>query len=342
MNSILSASTRSIPASDPVLTWSGAIEVEHTAGWSRAWRLPRARRGFFPSERLLVQARAQAGVRVLFGTDAVELGGRCVETDAAAPVDLVVEGRRLDTATVAPDGTFRFGRLPAGTKTVEMWLPHLGDFRLVEVDVDGAAGVWPAEETRPKLVAYGSSITHCGEAASSSRTWPALVARNLGMDLTSLGFGGECHLDPMIARLIRDRAADMVIACLGINVYGAGTFTRRSFVPAILGFVSTIRDGHPGTPIVVMSPIFSPSRETHTGQTGMTLAEMRAEVADAVRILRADGDVDVHLVDGLDILGADQEQLLPDGLHPNADGYVHMAEMITPRVRGLLVETEFG
>ena len=326
-----------IPASDPVLTWSGAIEVEHTAWWSRGWRLPRGRREFFPSERLLVQARAQAGVRIGFSTDAVELGGRCVDTDGLAPVDLVVGGELLATTTVGSDGVFRFGRLPPGVKTVEIWLPHLGDFRLVELAVDGDARVWASEEPDwPKLIAYGSSITHCGEAASSSRTWPALVARSLGMDLTSLGFGGECHLDPMIARLIRDRPADVVIACLGINVYGAGTFTRRSFAPAVLGFVSTIRDGHPGVPIVVMSPIFSPSREARTGQTGMTLAEMRTEIAEATRMLREHGDADVHLIDGLDVLGADEGHLLPDGLHPNADGYLHMAEVITPQVGRLL------
>jgi len=303
--------------------------------------LPRARREFFPSERLLVQARTQAGVRVVFGTDTVALGGRCVSTDATARVDLVVDGELLGTAAVAPDGTFRFGRLPVGAKTVEVWLPHVGDFRLVELTVGQAARVWTAGDTnRPKLVTYGSSITHCGEAASPSRTWPALVARDLGMDLTSLGFGGECHLDPMIARLIRDRPADLVIACLGINVYGAGTFNRRSFRSAILGFVSTIRDGHPGMPIAVMSPIFSPSREAHAGKAGMTLAEMRAEVAEAARILRAYGDADVHLVDGLDVLGADQEHLLPDGLHPNADGYAHMAAEITSRADRLLAGTE--
>jgi len=86
MNSVPSVSPRLIPARDGVLTWCGVIEVEHTPAWSRGWRLPRARREFFPSERLLVQARAQAGVRVVFGTDTVALGGRCVSTDATARI----------------------------------------------------------------------------------------------------------------------------------------------------------------------------------------------------------------------------------------------------------------
>jgi hypothetical protein len=31
---------------------------------------------------------------------------------------------------------------------------------------------------------------------------------------------------------------------------------------AVIGFIATIRDGHPTTPIVVTSPIFSTPRET--------------------------------------------------------------------------------
>ncbi|MGI5149611.1 SGNH/GDSL hydrolase family protein [Plantactinospora sp. CA-294935] len=336
MNTFPSKPLRSIRASDSVLTWSGAIEVEHAAGWSRGWRLPHSLLRLFPGERLQGQARAQAGVRITFGTDTTVLRGRCLSADDVGPVDLVVQGT-LVNAPVAADGSFHFAELPAGEKILEIWLPHSGDFRLVELAVDESARTWAAPATRrPRLITYGSSITHCGAAASPTRTWPALVARTLGMDLTCLGFGGECHLDPMIARLIRDRPAEVIITCLGINVYGAGTFSKRSFLPAVLGFVSTIRDGHPRVPILVVSPIFSPSREEQAGPTGMSLTEMRADIAEAVRLLREHGDEDVHLVDGLDVFGPAQEHLLPDGLHPSTDGYAHMATSITPLVRAHL------
>jgi hypothetical protein len=215
-------------------------------------------------------------------------------------------------------------------KLVELWLPQTGDVRLVELAVDRSARVGVAPPShRPRLVTYGSSITHAGGAESPARTWPALVARELEMDLTCLGFGGQCHLDPMIARLIRDLPAELVIACLGINIYGQGSFSRRSFLPAILGFVSTIRDGHPGVPILVMAPILSPSREDQVGATGMTLAQMRAEVLEAVQILHDSGDPDVHPINGLDILGPAQAHHLPDGLHPDGPGNIHMATELT-------------
>ena len=294
-------------------------------------RLPRSRLRLFPGDRLQAQARAQAGIRVVFETDTTSLAGRFLPFDQAGTVDLVVDDALVGSTSVGPDGTFAFPGLPGGAKVVELWLPQTGDFRLAELAVDTSARIWATPESgRPRLITYGSSITHAGGAESAARTWPALVARELGMDLSCLGFGGECHLDPMIARLVRDLPADLVIACLGINVYGAGSFTRRSFLPAVLGFVSTIRDGHPGVPILVMSPIFSPSREDQAGSGGMTLKEMRGQVLEAGQILRDHGDLDVHPVDGVGVLGPAQVQHLPDGLHPDAAGNVHMATKITP------------
>lgn len=324
---------------DAALTWSGAVDVEHTGDWSRAWRLPRDRLDLFPGEGLQRRAAMSAGVRLEFGTDASEIQGVAIPPSQtpnpiANPVDLVVDGTLTASVRVGHDGRFDFGRLRPGWKHVEIWLPQAGDFRLVSLQVDHGASVREAiPATRPRMVAYGSSITQCRSAASPTRTWPAIVARDLGLDLTCLGFGGECHLDPMIARVIRDRPADIVVTCLGANVHEHGTFTERSFLPAVLGFLSTVRDGHEGVPILVISPIVSPDREDVPGPGGMTLVEIRRAVADAVRLLREHGDHDVHLLNGLDVLGPAHRDRLPDGLHPDAEGYQLMAKSITPAVQ---------
>ncbi|WP_123788329.1 SGNH/GDSL hydrolase family protein [Phytoactinopolyspora halophila] len=328
---------RELRSDDPVLSWAGVVEMEHTPEWSRGWRLPLRRIGLFPGDDLRFRAGMQAGVRVEFDTDARIVGGRAVPVSDDAEtqiVDLVVDGRLAGSVPVGASGDFSFGELPAGEKSVELWLPQFGDFRLAAVEVDAAARVWPASPSRrPRLLTYGSSITQCRTAASPTRTWPAIVARELDLDLTCLGFAGECHLDPMVGRMIRDLPADVLVACLGINVYGQGTFTKRSFLPAMLGLLSTIRDGHPGVPLIVMSPIVSPERENTAGASGMSLAGMRAQVGEAVQLLREDGDKDIQLLDGLDVFGPGQAHMLGDGVHPNADGYAHMAGSITPVVR---------
>lgn len=334
---------REIRADDDVLAWEGAVSVEHAPGWSRAWRLPHDRIGLFPGGALRTRAAMPAGVRVVLGTDARVLAGRAAVQGVEVPLDAVVDGVIVASAPVGPGGSFVLD-LPPGDKRVELWLPQFGTFRLVSVAVEDGARVWagvaaPGDPVRrrPRFVAYGSSLTQCRQAASPARTWPALVARELGLDLTCLGFAGEAQLDPMVARVVRDLPADVVVACLGINVYGAGTFSARSLLPALLGFLSTVRDGHPGVPVLVVSPVASPRREAVVGRAGLTLEQVRDQVADAVGLLVAHGDPDLHLLDGRSVLGPEHAHLLDDGLHPGPAGYEHMASVIAPAVRDLLL-----
>ena len=125
----------------------------------------------------------------------------------------------------------------------------------------------------------------------------------------------------MVARLIRDLPADFVSLCLGINVQGVGSLSTRTFRPAVIGFVRLVREGHPGAPIAVMSPILSPPRETARNAAGLSLQDMRKEIQEAVWALRANGDIGVHYVDGLEVFGEAEVSRLPDLLHPDAEGY---------------------
>jgi lysophospholipase L1-like esterase len=136
--------------------------------------------------------------------------------------------------------------------------------------------------------------------------------------------------------MIGDRPADLITTCLGINVHGNGTFNARSFFPAVAGFLSTIRDRHPEAPILVITPIISPEREESPNSAGLTLSEIRGEVAAAVEALRRHGDANLHLLNGLDVIGLGEEAVLFDGLHPDAKGYELMASKIKPVVADLL------
>ena len=206
-----------------------------------------------------------------------------------------------------------------------MWLPHFAPVRVRGLELDDGASAEPAGDGGPRWLTYGSSITHCRSAPGPSKTWPAIVARARGLDLTCLGYGGNCHLEPMVARIMRDLPADYLSMKVGINVYGASSLSHRTFRAAVVGFARTLRDGHPDTPLVVASPIASPPRERVPNAVGFTLEAMREEVAEAVESLRAHGDRNIHYVDGRRLFGDDLAHLLPDGLHPNAEGYQRLA-----------------
>jgi lysophospholipase L1-like esterase len=181
-------------------------------------------------------------------------------------------------------------------------------------------------------VTYGSSITHCGSAHSPARTWPAVAARLRGLNVTSLGYGGQCHMDPLVAMMIRDLPADFISLKVGINMVG-GSVSPRTYRPLLTGMVRIIREKQPLTPIAVISPIISPPREETPGATGMTLRLMRQELETAVARLRECGDANVHYVDGLELFGPELvADYLPDLLHPNGDGYEIMGRNFADKV----------
>lgn len=329
--------TQQLAPDDPRITWQGIASLERGPGWVAPWRVPHQQRALFYPERLQERLAMPAGARIAFHSDTTLVAGEIIRADPeSSPIDLCCDGMFLGSQPLASRDRFRFDGLPAGEKLLELWLPQFGPFRLHSLHLSPGASVLPHQETRPRWVTYGSSITQCRGAASPTQTWPAIVARCLGFDLHCLGVGGECHLDQVMARTIRDRRADVVSLQLGINVQGGSTLNLRTFRPAIIGFVQTIRDGHPDIPIICRSPVFSPPREETPNAVGMTLQIARQEVRAAVETLREHGDANLDYINGLDVLGYEDAHLLPDQLHPNAEGYRLMGQRYTPLLAQIL------
>lgn len=321
-----------ISRTDPRLTWLGAISVQHTPDWSLAWRAPYAQIDLHPPVDLQARMAMAAGVRLAFRSDTRTVAGAFVPVPEISAIDLCCNGEFIGSVPLEGRDAFLFDNLPAGEKLIELWLPQFGECKLCSLALDDGASLAAYTDERPHWITYGSSITQCRTAASPTQTWPAVVARARNFNLTCLGFGGQCHLEPMLARLIRDLPADYLSMCVGINIYGANSLSPRTFRAAIIGFVQIVREKHPDTPYVVMSPIYSPPRETTPNAVDFTLQAMRDEVAAAVDALRAAGDYKVHYVNGLEIFGPAYAHLLPDELHPDAEGYRLMGQHFTAQV----------
>ena len=316
---------------DPRISWAGAISLETTDEWTQPWRIPHEQKGLF-HEGLHMIASMPAGVRITFLSDTTEVVGRIekqvMELDAwgRKPVDLYCDGEYVGSEDLPERTEFVFRGLKPGMKLIELWLPQLWKIKLRSLELSDGAKVERYDDPRPKWLTYGSSISHCAEALQPSETWPGLVAREMGYNLTSLGYGGNCYLEPNVAMMVRDRPVDYLSMCVGINIQIAATHSARTFAQSIIGFTHIVREGHPDTPFVIMSPVISPPRETVPNPVGLSIEMMREEVQAAVEALRAHGDDNVHYVDGLDVFGADDVALMPDDLHPNAEGYKVMAK----------------
>ena len=240
--------------------------------------------------------------------------------------------------------TIRFDGLAAGEKHVQVWLPHAAAVSLIELRADG--DVRPPEPSGRRWVHYGSSISHCMEATRPTGVWPVIASRLAGVDLQSFAFAGQCQLDPFVARMIAEQPADLISLKIGINILNADSMRERTFVPAVHGFLDTIRERHPDTPILLITPITCPVAEDHPGPTmldetgqcivverpaalalgALTLRRIRELEAEIVAARRTAGDMNLHLLDGPDLFGSDDVDDLPDGLHPNPAGYQRMGE----------------
>ncbi len=140
----------------------------------------------------------------------------------------------------------------------------------------------------------------------------------------ALGFAGECHLDPVAARTIRDTPARLISLCLGINIYGSETYSGRTLPGQVESFVSTVRAGHPKTPVVVITPLVAPHLEGKPNSVGLTLDDVRDCVERGART-----DPEVRIIDGRTILTADEAlALYVDDVHPGPDGYRLIGERL--------------
>ncbi|MCP3804835.1 lipase [Allokutzneria sp. A3M-2-11 16] len=353
----------------------GALDLERTENGVLPHRLPAWARAQCDDPQLAMVEAQPSGVRLVFRTraTAVELDVlatrntyRGMPPRPAGVYDLLVGGELtaradasdatlliLDMATGAvetrpgPVSTLRFGDLSPAAKGIEIWLPHKEIIELVALRTDASIEPVP-DRGRRVWLHHGSSISHGSDAESPTTTWPAIAASRRGVDLINLGFGGGALLDPFVARTMRDIPADMISVKIGINLVNTDLMRLRAFGPAVHGFLDTIRDGHPDTPLLVVSPIHCPIHE-HTPGPGaldmssgrlqfratgdpaergkLTLSVIREELA-RIAAARAADDPALRYLDGRELYGEDDfaELPLPDRLHPDAAAHVRMGE----------------
>lgn len=179
---------------------------------------------------------------------------------------------------------------------------------------------------RKRWIHYGSSISHSRAAERPSNIWTAIVSRKENLHLTNLGFDSECKCDPMIGHMISDMPADYITLKIGINLVD-GDLNTRSFKPALIGLIESIRQNHKYIPLAVCSPIYTPLYDNIKGGSGFNLKEMRKVIKEVVDIYQEYDDRNIYYCDGLKLFGEKESCTnMPDKLHPDAEGQFIMAD----------------
>ncbi len=358
---------REVPLIDGPVEIRGALDLEHRAAGVLPRRLPGWTRAQYPDAFMDFVAAMPSGVRLVLRTAATALELDLLTTvrhfdaaaspDPAGVLDVLVDGAphsrvaapRGDVMRLAHSrapgrlvpgspGTVRIEGLPARMKEVAVWLPQQTPCELRALRADGPVEP-PAPPAGRRWVHHGSSLSHGTQADSPTGTWPVVAASLTGVEVVNLGLAGNCHLDPFVARTIRDLPADLISLELGVNAVAKATFKPRTFGPAVHGFLDTLREGHPDTPLLVVSPLYCPALEGparrpggppregagagdpgETEQGELTMAVAREILAAVVRD-RAAADPALHHLDGRELLGPHDAGDLPDGMHPDTAGH---------------------
>lgn len=216
------------------------------------------------------------------------------------------------------------------------------------VRVGGSAGAWlrkaPGLENQ-LIVAFGDSITYgFGTSEPTAESFPAIAARKLGARLLKVGATGaqmdsataqaQAHKDASFVEAVLGNASQVAAASRVLVAYGTNDFSRATVIGEIADttrgtFYGAMREGYaaivaanPAAKVVFATPLYravsntDPSENLATNGAGHTLEDYR----HAIRIFAARHNCQVIEGKSAGISDDNCLALMPDGMHPNAEG----------------------
>ena len=286
-------------------------------------------------------AQQPAGGRIRFMTDSEHVGIRAKVSDNAvmnhitrigqSGFDVYADGYFMGSVSPDEHGAISADwRVGASKKmrTIEISMPLYKPVAIESVGIDDGAAIKdprPYKLPRP-IVYYGTSITQGGCASTPGTSYQSFISRWLNLDFVNLGFSGSGWGEPELAAIVSEIDACCYVIDFWANVpadkYGA----------RLPGFVGPIRENHPETPVVVVSPFFY----AQDANDGANHARQRKDAEAFVKEHQKQGDKRIYFADGLKLISRDQTFGEVDGAHPNSLGFYFMAKGFTPFLKRVL------
>ena len=224
-------------------------------------------------------------------------------------------------------------RLPlgGGDERTIVYLPE--GMRPTIHEVTGRGGDIAPAPAQPRWVVYGDSVAEGWIASSPAGAWPAIAGRAQHLDVVNLGYAGAARGEIPSAEQVARLDADLITVCHGTNCWTRTPHSAGLFREGVVAFLDILRQEHPDTPILVVSPVVRPDAEDTPNRLGATLADLRDAMEQVVLGRQDAGDERLELVRGLELITADQ---LGDGIHPDDDGHAAMAAAIGARASAMI------
>lgn len=343
----LAAPERWIPLPSSLLEVDGLPwYVENGGEW---YRLPVRLMDKYPKS-VWNLAKDPSGGRIRFRTDSTSLAVRLeyphppgmqnMHAFGQSGVDLYVENTYWGTAVADKDAApgktyehvyFNFGEAARQEREITLYLPLYIGVKVLALGVDANAVLKPprAFARSTPVVFYGTSITQGGCASRPAMSYQAIVGRRLNLDFVDLGFSGSGKYERALAESVADIKASAYV------LDGSNIRTVQELKPVLAPFIDVVRSKHPATPIIVISPIYS-AQELSCAVCKENNESRRAFTRTVVQTFISNGDRNIQLVEGTDLLSPLQGDGLVDGAHPNDLGFEWIANVLANRLATVL------
>ncbi len=224
-------------------------------------------------------------------------------------------------------------------RSSDRWILYLPEgMKPTVYDIRAKHGQLHPRGNRRVWLAYGDSVAEGWTASQPARSWPAIVGRDLDLDMVNWGYAGAARGEIVSAQQIAGlghycEGLDLITVSHGTNCWTRIPFSRELMEVQTRLYLEVLRQGHPDVPILVISPAIRPDAETTPNIFGATLDDLRHAMEDATNSLIERGDKNLYLMSGAGMIEPDE---LADGIHPNDQGHQTMASKIGNKISIIL------
>ncbi len=215
--------------------------------------------------------------------------------------------------------------LPPGKKRVTVWFPCLFGAMVKNVAVDDGSSV---EEvgTDKRLLMIGDSITHGYDARYPSKAYPAIVAREMDVDVVNQGIGGDVYHVGNLGDGV-GFTPDLITVLLGTNDWSGRK--KDHFFTSLEEYYEKLDRLYPDVKKAVITPLWRGDNRRIT-DVGLFKDAVKAIASEA---LKYNG---VTVIDGEKLIDHRENLFSPDILHPNDAGFENLAPRLISELKKIL------
>ena len=279
---------------------------------------------YLSNEAFTLRTRATSGVRLECRTDASALKVSFRAFAGSAKdwygFDLVIDGvlfGHFEGTLQETDRIHWAQPLPAGEKTLQLYLPCLTGVEILNVDLQGATCCECVEYTE-KILVMGDSVTQGYSSRFPSMTYVAQMAAYRHADFINQAIGGEMFHPEIITPL--DWQPTMALISYGGNDWAFKD--RQRTADDCTAFLERFHGFYPELPTVVLTPKWGLSRPAARMNDDFS----REDVAGIIRNVAARYS-NMRTVSGLDLFPQIKE-LMADVAHPTELGFIFFAKRL--------------